>query len=58
MIIQVQDIRQDIGLVGSGKMPNKTAKQRKQERRAKNDYLQKHGRTPAQIARKKKRNNG
>ena len=39
-------------------MPNKKAKQRKQERRAKNDYLQKHGRTPSQIKRKKKRNNG
>ena len=36
-------------------MPNKKAKLRKQEQRAKNDYLQKNGRTPAQIARKKKR---
>ena len=36
-------------------MPNKKAKERKQTRRTKNDYLQKHGRTPAQIARKKKR---
>ena len=39
-------------------MPNKKAKQRKKERREKNDYLQNHGRPPAQIARKKKRNNG
>ena len=37
-------------------MPNKAAKLRKQERRAKNEYLQKNGRTPSQIARKKKRN--
>ena len=36
-------------------MPNKEAKLRKQERRAKNDYLQKHGRTPGQIRRKRKR---
>ena len=36
-------------------MPNRKAKERKQARRAKNEYLQKHGRTPAQIKRKKKR---
>ena len=36
-------------------MPNKKAKLRKQKRRELNDYLQKHGRTPAQIARKKRR---
>ena len=36
-------------------MPNKKAKLRKQERREKNEYLQKHGRTPGQIRRKKKR---
>jgi hypothetical protein len=36
-------------------MPNKKAKLKKQERRAKNDYLQKNGRTPSQIKRKKKR---
>ncbi len=39
-------------------MPNKEAKLRKQERREKNEYLKRHGRTPAQITRKKKRNNG
>ena len=39
-------------------MPNKAAKERKQKRRELNEYLQKHGRTPGQIARKKKRNNG
>ena len=39
-------------------MPNKKAKERKQKRRELNEYLQKHGRTPSQIARKKKRNNG
>ena len=36
-------------------MPNKAAKERKQKRRAMNEHLQRHGRTPAQIARKKKR---
>ena len=36
-------------------MPNKKAKARKQERRKKNDYLNKHGRTAKQIARKKRR---
>ena len=36
-------------------MPNKKAKQRKQERREQNKYLAKHGRTPAQIKRKKLR---
>tara|TARA_Y100001963_G_C6397695_1_gene272654 strand:+ start:337 stop:450 length:114 start_codon:yes stop_codon:yes gene_type:complete len=36
-------------------MPNKKAKERKQKRRAMNEHLQRHGRTPAQIARKKKR---
>ena len=36
-------------------MPNKAAKLRKQERRKKNDYLKKHGRTPSQIKRFKKR---
>jgi hypothetical protein len=37
-------------------MPNKAAKLRKQERRKKNEFLKINGRTPAQIARKKKRN--
>ncbi len=32
-------------------MPNKKAKQRKQERRKKNEYLNKHGRTRKQIKR-------
>jgi len=36
-------------------MPNKKAKQRKQERRKKNDYLKKHGRTRKQIKRFKRR---
>ena len=36
-------------------MPNKEAKLRKQERRAKNEYLQRHGRTLGQIKRKNKR---
>jgi len=36
-------------------MPNKKAKQRKYERRKKNEYLKKHGRTRKQIERKKKR---
>ena len=36
-------------------MPNKAAKQRKQERRKKNEYLKRHGRTKKQIARIKKR---
>ena len=36
-------------------VPNKKAKERKQERRKKNEHFQKHGRTPSQIARKKKR---
>jgi hypothetical protein len=36
-------------------MPNRKAKQRKQDRREKDEYLSKHGRTPAQIKRKAKR---
>ena len=36
-------------------MPNRKAKERKQKRKAKNEYLQKHGRTRAQIERKKRR---
>ena len=36
-------------------MPNKKAKRRKQDRREQNEYLQKHGRTAAQIRRKKNR---
>ena len=35
-------------------MPCKACKQRKYERRKKNAYLQKHGRTKKQIARKKR----
>ena len=37
-------------------MPNKKAKERKQERRKKNEYLQRHGRTRKQIARFKRKN--
>ena len=37
-------------------MPNKKAKERKRERRKKNEYLKKHGRTKKQIARFKKKN--
>ena len=36
-------------------MPNRKAKARKQERRKQNKILETMGRTPAQIARKKKR---
>ena len=36
-------------------MPNKKAKRRKNERREKDKYLSKYGRTPAQIERNKKR---
>ena len=36
-------------------MPNKKAKRRKDERREKDKYLRKYGRTPAQIERNKKR---
>ena len=36
-------------------MPNKSAKLRKQQRRKKNEFLNKYGRTRKQIARKKKR---
>jgi len=36
-------------------MPNKKAKQRKQERRKKNEYLKRHGRTRKQIKRFKRR---
>ena len=39
-------------------MPNKTAKLRKQERKEKNDYLMRNGRTPNQIKRIKKRRLG
>ena len=35
-------------------MPNKAAKLRKQERRKKNEYLKRHGRTRKQIERKKR----
>ncbi len=37
-------------------MPNKKAKQRKQERKEKNEYLRTHGRTKKQIERFKRRN--
>jgi hypothetical protein len=36
-------------------MPNRKAKERKQKRREKNEYLKTHGRTPNQIKRKSKR---
>ena len=36
-------------------MPNKAAKLRKQERRKKNEYLKRYGRTAKQIIRFKKR---
>ena len=35
-------------------MPNKAAKLRKQERRKKNEYLQRNGRTRKQIERKQR----
>tara|TARA_B100001778_G_scaffold227651_1_gene189106 strand:+ start:83 stop:196 length:114 start_codon:yes stop_codon:yes gene_type:complete len=36
-------------------VPNRKAKARKQERRKKNEYLKKHGRTRKQIKRKKRK---
>ena len=39
-------------------MPNKAAKDRKRERRRKNEWLTKYGRTAKQIARWKRRNKG
>ena len=36
-------------------MPNKAAKHRKQERRKKNEFLNRHGRTRKQIVRKKRK---
>ena len=36
-------------------MPNKKAKERKQERRRKNEWLKKYGRTKKQIVRFKRR---
>ena len=39
-------------------MPNKVAKLRKQERKEKNDYLMRNGRTPSQIKRIKRRRLG
>tara|TARA_R100000005_G_C4821084_1_gene102389 strand:+ start:96 stop:224 length:129 start_codon:yes stop_codon:yes gene_type:complete len=36
-------------------MPNKKAKQRKHDKRKKNEYLKKYGRTKKQIARIKRR---
>jgi len=36
-------------------MPNRKAKNRKQIRREKDEYLSRHGRTPSQIKRKLKR---
>ena len=41
-----------------GIVPNKKAKQRKQERKAKNAWLKKYGRTAKQIANWKKKNKG
>ena len=38
-------------------MPNKDAKNRKRKRILKNEQLKKDGRTPNQIARKKRRKN-
>ena len=35
-------------------MPHKAAKERKQERRKKNEYLKRNGRTRKQIERKKR----
>ena len=37
-------------------MPNTAAKQRKQERRKKNEWLKKYGRTKKQLARWKRKN--
>ena len=41
-------------------MPNKKAKERKRQRRLKNEWLKKHGRTRKQIARfnRKEKNRG
>jgi hypothetical protein len=39
-------------------MPNKKAKQRKQERKKKNEYLKKHGRTRKQIKRYRRKKDG
>ena len=39
-------------------VPNKAAKDRKRERRLKNEWLKKHGRTAKQIARWNKKNEG
>ena len=36
-------------------MPNKAAKERKRERRKKNEWLNRHGRTANQIKRNKKK---
>ena len=35
-------------------MPNRKAKERKQRKRKKNDYLKKYGRTSKQVSRKKR----
>ena len=39
-------------------MPNKKAKHRKQERRRKNEWLRKYGRTAKQLAKWKRRHKG
>ena len=39
-------------------MPNKKAKQRKQERRSKNEFLKKYGRTAKQLERWKRNHKG
>ena len=39
-------------------VPNKKAKQRKQERKKRNEWLKKYGRTRKQIERWKRRNKG
>ena len=48
MIVKIVNVNVDV-------VPNKKAKHRKQERRKKNEYLKKYGRTKKQIIRFKKR---
>ena len=53
MIVTIVNVKDVIAIV-----PNKKAKHRKQERRRKNEWLKKYGRTAKQIAKWKRRHRG
>ena len=53
VIVKIVNVKEVVAIV-----PNKAAKDRKRERRRKNEWLTKYGRTAKQIARWKRRNKG